>query len=160
MQIFEEENLEEVYKRFLQNRKDKEQWMIKEAAESERKPFSPWTMVFLIHPRVCPWDYLIVLCFSALVLSVYWLLSLHWPPHERLASDCSMGFRDYQGIKTVLTFCLYSLDLGSWLVTFTISIDQNISETALFSISVISHKYLTIHLKHNQDPGHMPGPGC
>ena len=64
-----------------------------------------------------------------------------------------MGFRDYRGIKTVLTFCLYSLDQGSWLVTFTISIDRNISETALFSISVISHKYLTIHLKHNQDPG-------
>ena len=59
-----------------------------------------------------------------------------------------MGFRDCRGIKTVLTFCLYSLDPGSWLVTFTISIDQNISETALFSISVISHKYLTIHLKH------------
>ena len=63
-----------------------------------------------------------------------------------------MGFRDYRGIKTVLTFCLYSPDQGSWLVTFTISIDRNISETALFSISVISHKYLTIQLKH-QGPG-------
>ena len=41
MQIFEEENLEEVYKRFLQNWKDKEQWMIKEAAESEENPSVP-----------------------------------------------------------------------------------------------------------------------
>ena len=46
MQIFEEENLEEVYKRFPPNQKDKEQWMIKEAAESERKPFSPYRQWF------------------------------------------------------------------------------------------------------------------
>ena len=165
MQTFDEEGTslkprkEEVCKDFYRTRKTKNNEWLKKLLS--KKPLTPWTMVFPDPPpQSCPWGSANSLLFLTLYSYSLISLSLDWPVPLQAASHCTMGFRDCRGIKTVHTFCLYSPDPGSWLVTFTISIDQNISETALFSISVISHKYLTIHLKHNQDPGHKPGPGC
>ena len=155
MQIFDEQRPEErkkeVCRDFFKTRKNNE-WL-KKLLTLSKKPFTPWTMVFPDPPTSSP----LRLSLNSFLFLNSCLIS-NWPPHLQASPHTapSRGFRDHLGVKTVLTFCLYSLELGSWLVTFTISIDQNISETALLSISVISHKYLTIHLNSNQDSGHNP----